>query len=221
MPYRGKPYPALTTGFGACCKHCHNLGSTYVVTFPITDYNLGIPTPSPISDTMLISRAFRLGESRWPSSSGKARMVTGNQRLVELAGVEGVDSEAFFFAKWDAGHGHGWRSLHVFTFIAEYMGPINRQRHMVLERVVKIRLVIRDNDQHQYPRYIQWGRQWQTCGYGPKLRDKSCSDFGGTPLWVAPKKWTVHQYRRMGMIQKKCIMINCFWMFLGYPPFWG
>ena len=71
-------------------------------------------------------------------------MVDGNQRPVELAGVEGVDSETFLFAKSDAGHGHGWRSSHVFTFIAEYMGPINRQRHMVLERVVKIRLVIRD-----------------------------------------------------------------------------
>ena len=91
-----KPYPVWTTGFRACCNHCNNFGSIYVVTWPITDFCLGNPTPSPISDTMLIKRAFRLGESWWPSSPGKARMATGNQRLVELAGVEGVECQINF-----------------------------------------------------------------------------------------------------------------------------
>lgn len=34
-------------------------------------------------------------------------MATGNQRLLELAGVEGVDSQILFFTESDAGHGHG------------------------------------------------------------------------------------------------------------------
>ena len=63
---------------------------------PSPTFAWGTPTPSPISDTMLIKRAFRLGESWWPSSPGKARMATGNQRLVELAGVEGVECQINF-----------------------------------------------------------------------------------------------------------------------------
>ena len=130
-------YPALTTGFGAlpqfrlniCCDLSHHwllAGEPHA----ISNFRHHVDKES------LSARWISVTIITWQSTNGHGKP--------EATGTGWCGRGRFANLIFYGIRCWSWSWLKVCTFIVENMGPMNRQRHMVLECDVKIRLVIRN-----------------------------------------------------------------------------